>query len=86
MSTDETVTVRFFAAAEEAAGTDEATRPLGEGGTLQDLIDELVLAAPALADVLDTCSYLRNGFAARNLRQPLEPGDVIDVLPPFSGG
>ncbi|ADG99289.1 thiamineS protein [Segniliparus rotundus DSM 44985] len=86
MSTGETVTVRFFAAAEEAAGVDEAARPLAEGETLRDVIDGLVRAAPALAGVLCTCSYLRNGVAVRDARLPLEPGDVVDVLPPFSGG
>ena len=80
------VTVRFFAAAEEAAGEAETTLPIAEGETLGGLLDGLVRAKPSLAGVLPTCSYLYNGVAARGLSLRLSPGGVVDVLPPFSGG
>ncbi|EFV11876.2 MoaD/ThiS family protein [Segniliparus rugosus] len=82
----DTVTIRFFAAAEEAAGEAETTRPYREGVTLTELLEELVRAKPELSGVLRTCSYLRNSVAARDLGRPLAPGDVVDILPPFSGG
>ncbi|MGL6235038.1 MAG: MoaD/ThiS family protein [Segniliparus sp.] len=80
------VTVRFFAAAEEAAGEAETTWPLAGGATLGGLLDELVRAKPALAGVLPSCSYLYNSVAARDPQQRLSPGGTVDVLPPFSGG
>jgi molybdopterin converting factor small subunit len=35
---------------------------------------------------LTRCSYLRDGIAVRDETAALQPGDTIDVLPPFSGG
>jgi molybdopterin converting factor small subunit len=76
-------TIRLFAGAREAAGTDRDTL---DGATVRD-----VLAAAearygtAFAAVLDTCRVWVNG-------EPAEPGDAVAdadevaVLPPVSGG
>ena len=71
------VTVRLFAAAREAAGTDRLEVPTGP---LQ--LPEL---GPAFDKVVAICTLLCDG-------QRVHPGDeipdgaVVDVLPPFAGG
>lgn len=75
------VTVRFFAAAREAAGTSELQIPAGP------VIPQLLTLGlgPRFADVLQVCSVVSEGYR-------LSPGDrvpdgaQVDVLPPFAGG
>jgi len=71
------VTVRLFAAAREAAGTDRVEVP---AGPLQ--LPEL---GPAFDKVLGICTLLCEG---RRITPGDEVGDgsVVDVLPPFAGG
>jgi sulfur-carrier protein len=80
------VTVRYFAAARAAAGTDAETMSLGPGTTVAELIKTLAGRGELLANVLNRCSYLRNEIAVRDETMPLRSGDTIDVLPPFAGG
>jgi len=76
-------TVRFFAAAREAAGV--PTAPVS-GNTLADVAAGLQ-GNDALAAVLGVSTFLVDG-ARRALTDPtpLPPGATIDVLPPFAGG
>lgn len=79
------ITVRFFAAARAAAGTDAAnTSP----GSLEAVTTALTDAYPELTPVLPRCSFLLDGVAVHG-----DPADVmvndgseLDVLPPFAGG
>ena len=77
--------VRYFAAAAEAAGTDEEQV---EGGT----VGEVLAAAQRshgerLAEVLPRCTVLHRGrYVDDEDSTPVEAGDTIDVLPPFAGG
>ena len=80
------VTVRYFAAAQEAAGVDVETVPLPASSTLAELCESLAARNSPLAEVLRRCSYLRQGVAVRALNTTLSCGDIVDVLPPFSGG
>ena len=71
------VTVRLFAAAREAAGTDHlevAAGPLG----LPDL-------GPRFAQVATLCTLLCDGERVA-LGDEVRDGAVVDVLPPFAGG
>lgn len=79
------VTVRLFAAARAAAGTDALTL---EPGTLAQVIDDLVDRYPGLADVLPRCSFLLDGIAVHGDQASviIEAGSELDVLPPFAGG
>ncbi|WP_300343528.1 MoaD/ThiS family protein [Nesterenkonia sp.] len=92
-----TVTIRFFAAAEEAAGTGELTmqlsgaeQPLGE--VLSALPEQLpppqagACAVASLSRVCARSSYLLNGRQARPETAVLRHGDQLDILPPFAGG
>jgi sulfur-carrier protein len=80
------VGVRYFAAAQAAAGSDFEELTLRAGLTVGDLVDELSSHNPELARVLLRCSYLCDGVAVHDKTQPLHPGTTIDVLPPFAGG
>lgn len=86
LSTRVRVTVRFFAAARAAAGSEERTLPIVPGATVSDLVAMLGDGNPALARVLQRCSYLCDGVAVRDTSTRLQAGQTVDVLPPFAGG
>ena len=79
-----TVTVRYFAGARAAAGVDTETCA---AGTLEELVGAIVAAhGERLEKVLTACSFLVDGTQTRDRALLLEPGAVVDVLPPFAGG
>lgn len=80
------VTVRYFAAAAEAAGVDEETFPSGTvGATVGELRGLLVERyGAAMARVMANGSFLVDGVVQRDGAAPL--GANVDVLPPFAGG
>ena len=81
-----TVTVRFFAGAQAAAGTAEEKLVLPAPATVRTLTRELSGRFGAdLTRVLAAASYLVDELAAPPDRA-LRDGDRIDVLPPFAGG
>ncbi len=80
------VTVRFFAAARAAAGTEHDSIDLPPGATVAELVETLRETGPELAKVLARCSYLRDGVAVRDMATELGDSQTVDVLPPFAGG
>jgi sulfur-carrier protein len=84
-----TVTIRYWAAAKEAAGVHEESV---EAITLSDLLNTVVASRKPdgrLADVLARSSFLVNADpVGRTARQSilLDDGAVVEVLPPFAGG
>jgi sulfur-carrier protein len=80
------VTVRYFAAARAAAGSDSETVTLRPGTTVAELVERLAVPGTRLATVLSRCSYLCDGVAVRDETAALHPGNTLDVLPPFAGG
>ena len=80
------VTVRYFAAARAAAGSDAEQLAVRPGATVAELVDQLSSRNSELARVLCRCSFLCDGMAVRKHTEPLRTGTVIDVLPPFTGG
>ena len=80
------VTVRYFAAARAAAGTETESVSVIPGATVTDLIATLRTRSARLAIVLDRCSFLCDGIAVRDGRKPLRTNQTVDVLPPFAGG
>lgn len=84
--TDITVTVRYFAAARAAAGTEEETVTIAPGTTVAELVCALAARSTELARVLQRCSFLCDSFAIRDTQIVIESGRIIDVLPPFAGG
>ncbi|MFW0795949.1 MoaD/ThiS family protein [Gordonia sp. CPCC 205515] len=80
------LTVRYFAAARAAAGTESTTIEIGPDASLADLESMLAAGNPELARVLDRCSYLRDAVALCDRTVVLGDCDTLDVLPPFAGG
>ncbi len=77
-------TVRFFAAAAEAAGTESE---LVHADDLGSLLDRLVeLHGEELGRVLGRSSVLHEGQYVSDRDTPLAHDAVLDVLPPFAGG
>jgi molybdopterin converting factor small subunit len=83
------VTIRYWAAAKEAAGTPEESV---EAETLASAL-AVVLAGRAAPDglrqVMERSSYLVNALPVRRAAAAetvLDDGATIEVLPPFAGG
>jgi molybdopterin synthase sulfur carrier subunit len=80
------ITVRYYAAARAAAGSDSEQLTVRPGATVRELVDGLGGRSRELGRVLVRCSFLCDGLAVRDQAQPLRAGNTIDVLPPFAGG
>lgn len=84
------ITVRYFAAAAEAAGHEEESWQVDETATLDTLHEALVARyGDPMARVLKAGSFLLNGTVRRGsdfARTATPNGSVVDVLPPFAGG
>jgi len=80
------VTVRYFAAAAEAAGVEEETLAAADAGTTVGELRDLLVDryGPAMARVVANGSFLVDGVVRRDGAAPL--GGSVDVLPPFAGG
>jgi sulfur-carrier protein len=84
-----TVTIRYWAAAREAAGLPEQQI---SAETLAQALDAVVTERGPdirLRDVLARSSFLIDGDRIRRQDHPstrLADGSVVEVLPPFAGG
>lgn len=82
---EQSVHVRYFAAAAEAAGrTDECVQVVS-GATLGDLRAVLMdRHGPRMAQVLSVAAFLQDNELIRDPNAEAAPR--VDVLPPFAGG
>ena len=79
------VTVRYFAAAAEAAGREEERLEFGDDATLGALREALVTRyGSPMERVLRSGSFLVDGTVRRDPAHPLTA--QVDILPPFAGG
>jgi molybdopterin converting factor small subunit len=76
------VSVRYFAAAAEAAGRDAESLDAATVGELRGLLESRY--GEPMARVLRSGSFLVDGVVSRDPARAL--GERVDVLPPFSGG
>jgi len=74
--------VRYFAAAEEAAGLDTETRFEASLGELRSALE---VERPELGVLLPRCAVLVDGSRV-NDDAALGADSLVDVLPPFAGG
>ncbi|MCX6430588.1 MAG: MoaD/ThiS family protein [Actinobacteria bacterium] len=77
------ITVRFFAAARDAAGISQAQV---DAENLHDLIEILSKENSHLRRILEQCSFLVDGLIVHDRDKLITPGSAVDVLPPFAGG
>jgi molybdopterin converting factor small subunit len=75
------VTVRYWAGAQRAAGVEQETLSASSVGELR----ELLRGRPGLDRVADVASFLVDGQQAGEDAR-LHEGAEVDVLPPFAGG
>ena len=75
-------TVRFFAAAQEAVGSDSLPT---DAPTLGSLKEQLLAEHPALTGILNRCAVLVDGARVDD-DAALAAATTVDVLPPFAGG
>jgi molybdopterin synthase sulfur carrier subunit len=86
------ITVRYWAAARAAAGVESDVVAVSDGMTLADLMVEvrrLHVDRPKLDGVLAVCSVLvgeRPVGSSEPAEVALQPGDTVELLPPFAGG
>jgi molybdopterin synthase sulfur carrier subunit len=81
------ITVRYFAGAKAAAGTDSEQVALDDGGTVIDVLTVLSHRhGEQLRRVLSASTLLLDEVAVRDRTHPLPPTATLDVLPPFAGG
>lgn len=80
------LTVKFFAAAADAAGTREAEVAVPEGSALRDVLAAAREQYPAAASVIEQSAVFIQNRHEPNLDRPVEGLSAIDVLPPFAGG
>ncbi|GAB3050701.1 MoaD/ThiS family protein [Sediminivirga luteola] len=87
---ENTVRIRYFAAAREAAGRRTEQVAVPPGTSLEALRTILAGRYPGMRELLGSCSFLRDGIVVEpgtpRAAEPLGPGAEVDVLPPFAGG
>ncbi|HEY6738777.1 MAG TPA: MoaD/ThiS family protein [Actinopolymorphaceae bacterium] len=83
------ITIRYWAAAKEAAGVaEEQVR----GGTLADVLAEVTARhsdSPTFERVLRICALLVDGTPSGSrdpATVPVNDGATVEVLPPYAGG
>lgn len=82
----EIITVRYFAGARAASGTESQTLPVSGTTSLESLAERLAAEhGPRLARVLEAASFLIDEVTGDRSRV-VPVGAVVDVLPPFAGG
>ncbi len=86
-----TVTVHYWASARAAAGVASDQMSVTGSLTLAEVVAEAVSRHPGgrLSDVLGACSVLIGDLPVSGANRDLvrvEPGQVVEFLPPFAGG
>lgn len=76
------VTVRYWAAARAAAGTDSDEQA---GATVGEVVDAAARSHPGLERVTRVASFLVDGRKVGR-DEPVDAGATVEVLPPFAGG
>lgn len=77
-----TVTVRYWAAARAASGTDSDHHA---GATVGEVVDAAARSHPGLERVTRVASFLVDGRKVGR-DEPVASGATVEVLPPFAGG
>jgi sulfur-carrier protein len=85
MSNSITVTVKLFAAYQEAYGVSELTLELPTGTTVETLRDRLIRDRPQLSEWRNLTRFGVN-LQFVEPQTTLQTGDEVALIPPVSGG
>ncbi len=85
MSSDITVTVKFFAATRDAVGKPRMIKKIPKGATAYELLTILKEQYPQLDKAADQIIVAVNKENSKG-DEPLSDGDEVSLLPPVSGG
>ena len=78
--------IRWFAAAEDAAGAGSTHLDTSPGMTGQEVLDLASADNLALAQVISVSTILLDGKACSDRNLTVRGHALLDVLPPFAGG
>jgi len=77
------ITVLYFAKIRVTVGVSRET--FADCETVQDVLNQVVKAHPAVAPMLPSCAISLNEEYVEH-SQPVSNGDTIGIIPPVSGG
>ncbi|WNN91885.1 MoaD/ThiS family protein [Gloeocapsopsis dulcis] len=80
-----TITIKLFAAYQEAYGTSELTLTFPQGTSVVEVRDRLIQEHPELSQWRDITRFGIN-FQFVEPETPLNDGDEVVLIPPVSGG
>ena len=80
-----TIAVHFYSYFKELTGCAETTVDLPEGGTIGDLLAQLMARFPKLAP-MQKSMLIAVGVDYAERGQALKPGDEVSLFPPVQGG
>ena len=75
------VPVHFYSYFKELAGCGETAEPMAEGGTLNDLFQQLIARFPKLAE-MQKCALMAVGVEYQPRGYVLKPGDEVSLSRP----
>ncbi|TVR36722.1 MAG: MoaD/ThiS family protein [Cryomorphaceae bacterium] len=82
-ATPETITLRFYGQLAELAGTEAEEKALHKSITAGELLEEIRRDRPVFRRLSMTIACNDRNVSRQHI---VEPGDVVDVFPPFAGG
>lgn len=81
-----TITVKFFAAFRELAGTGELEMQVADATTIADVMERLEQQYPQFNGKLNKISLIAVNEKYAHRRKELRPSDILAFFPPVSGG
>jgi len=79
------VLVHFYSYFKDLTGCAEAVQNVPDGGTISDLLRELVARFPKLAGMQNS-TLIAIGVEYQDRACVLKPGDEVSLFPPVQGG
>jgi len=79
------VLVHFYSYFKDLTGCAETVQTVAEGGTISDLLRELVTRFPKLAGMQNS-TLIAIGVEYQDRACVLKPGDEVSLFPPVQGG
>ncbi len=80
-----TVSVHFYSYFKDLTGCAETTTTLAESSTLNDLLRQLTIQFPKLAE-MQNCALVAVGVEYQDKNYLLKPNDEVSLFPPVQGG